>query len=102
MQAGFSQGQNLRWIELSRFALGRENDKENGARLGGTVMPAMERSVIHNQIPCLEREFVYLTIFARVTGIYFAIHHDGKIDAVGAVHPVTFFARDHSWGAHVD
>lgn len=102
MQAGFLEEQTPRWIELSRFPLGGENDKENRASLGRTVVPAMERSVSHDQIPRLERDFVYLTIFARISCVHFAIHHNGKIDAVSAMHSVTFFARDHSWGAHVD
>src|SRR5579859_7512941 len=89
-------------IELGSFALGSQNDKEDRASLGGTVVPAMECSVIHHQITRLEREFAHRAIFARVACIHFAIHHDGKIDAVGAVHPITFFSWDHSWGAHVD
>src|SRR5690242_18416724 len=65
-------------------------------------MPAMECSVVDHQIPRLERELVHFTIFARVADIHFAIHHNGKIDAVGAVHPGPSFAGDHSWGTHID
>lgn len=65
-------------------------------------MPAMECSVVDHQITRLECELVHFTIFARVAGIHLAIQNNGKIDAVRAVHPVPFFAGDHSWGTHID
>lgn len=54
----------------------------------------MPTSVMHHQIPDFDRDFVLLSIFARESDDWFAIDDYGKINAVGAVHPATFLARN--------